>query len=245
MKPTAFATSSKCSVEVSKKFKKTPSRFQKTLPQIGSPEFLLLVRKVKDQLGSNRSFALLDLSQYITEIDGLSWHKSLVRESSSQIMNGEILSYFDGKLKIEEANSWQKSDIKYLQEWLQKLISTAIPEIKMANGFTNVRNFNNDGEGTSFDKWHLDGSGASVTLAVYGKGTEILGPMPKNMSIQKARSLNGNIWEQNCRGCDPYVVPRGVALIFFGEDGVSSGYLPVIHRTPLEISSRTLFVIRY
>ncbi len=240
----AFAANSCSEMFVSQASHQSGKIFAK-LPRESSERFREVVAAVRRQFHATNSYAIVDLRPFLSKADSIGWAYSVPPELASQIHDGRVLYEQNGKLIIKETEPGQLEGIAKLQLWFKAVIAEAAPGLGLATGFTNVRNSSVQGDGLKFSDWHLDGGRASVTLAVYGSGTEILGPAPLKMTNGEY-GMRGAAWEAYCTDCKPYVVPTGHALIFFGtESGAEASFKPTIHRTPEAQGFRTLFVIRY
>jgi hypothetical protein len=218
----------------------------RTLPKRNSMHYLELVQNLRLQLQETNSYAILDLRTYISQLTGHLWANSFPKGVGSQISQGKILYNKGEKLVEEDPQQWQVEGIENLKIWLKELIGDAIPNISLGEGSVNVRKSTEDNQGLIFDEWHVDGGGASVTLAVDGLGTEKLGGAPMGLSVRQYHELRGKDWEAQCPGCQAMTVPTGYAFVFFGSSsGSQRQFEPTIHRTRKKAGSRTLFVVRY
>lgn len=220
----------------------------KGLPSKSSKKYKQLVINTQLQLNQNKTYALIDLREFLTEVLGETWFNSLPKDISSQISNGgEILYQQNQKLVVDKPTESQIRGVENLKLWMQEFLIEVLGNQKDINsGFFNVRLARDDNNAVKFDEWHVDGGGASVTLSLYGKGTEILGPASFESQKLSYYAQRGDVWERICKGCKPTIVPAGVALVFFGnKSGVNGLWNPLVHRTPLEAGDRLLIVLRY
>lgn len=248
----------KCAMSFPKESRTLAIRDFSHLPPPGSPEFQSLAKEVRLQILTNRSFAMIDLRQWITPDLGEHWYQSMLVGDSSQLIDSSNRNnvkflyqntgpsgrneYFD-----EPARPWQTAGVANLKFWFHRLLQESLgPEFPVNEGFSNTRLLQGSESGLRFDEWHLDGTKFNVAIGFKNIGPEILGPAPKLKDPNTYASIPRETWPRHCPGCQPRSTPEGYALIFFGvQAAVDKVGYPLIHKTPSGISERLLHIIRF
>jgi hypothetical protein len=216
------------------------------LAEVSEERFQKAVEDVRAQIGENHSYAVIDLTDLITEEIGQAWYQALphaerltIREKNSR--------FHDHQFKPVEVDANQLHGYKALSKWLSRVIETAFDrQLDLRAPVSELRISTPEGDGDSMPYWHVDEGKVAVTLAILGEGTEVLGPALSMGTLQYYRQ-RGDVWNETCTGCRIIPVKRGHALIFLARDaGLKSSLQPTIHRTsPSLKGERLLFVQRY
>ncbi len=222
------------------------------LPKKGSPEFQEMTNSIRKQIQINSTFAIIDLSKWISENTGRFWYESLLKESSSQIHNNELLFRKGDISQSEPLDLVHLQGTLNLKSWFDDLIKESVEndilmrQTDSLSSFINLRVLPKEDSSCSFHEWHVDGGIAVVTMSFFGQGTEVLGPAPSLENARRYHEYRGSQWEPLCRNCTTTIVSTRHALIFFGSEASDLKIVhPLIHRTPSPALPRSLFVIRY
>lgn len=236
----------KCKRTIDKLRRTVDAEFDR-LPSKGSAAFQAVVEGVKNQLKQNGSYALIDMRALITKEMGELWFESMPHETSSQILMGALLVQGKKWNEQPQAEEWQLKARENLSNWFKQIISEVVPKgfgrrDEVLDAF---RLGTEKGNGVKFEDWHVDSQNAAVSLALEGAGTEILGPAPF-LKDTSEYILQGEFWKNKCKDCRSFIVPTGVAILFFGTDSVGRQiFKPVIHRTPHVKARRVLYIGRF
>ncbi len=226
------------------------------LPRRGSAKYKAMAQKVASDLLKTRSYATLDLTQVFTPELVRAWQLSFPTKFASQLHREAILPSVETTNPQAESRPAYEAQLvatRELQDWLRTLIQDAIvlpPKLRLHEGFAAIRNSTAQEKSLLFGEWHPDGGGVSVTLALKGAGTEVLGGVPIAYAKSGAEIHGkGDKWLSICSDCQAVSVPAGHALILLGDLSLAKGeevlFTPTIHRTPSYSGERQLFLFRY
>lgn len=222
--------------------------FAVVLPSTASFKFQRLAEETRRQIADNGGYAILDLRHIFTPAIGQHWYDLVSHENVAQIYQGFLLQMNGDTLISQPASSFHLQEIAQIRDWFRALFVAAVGnQIVLNRGFSNMRwPLGQEHKHLHFGPWHPDGGGASVTLAVNGIGSEVLGNAPLGWPRLDYHSVENAEWIKYFAGAHVRQVPQGHALLFFGSDAASNGLFPAaVHRSPPEKSKRALLVLRY
>jgi hypothetical protein len=190
-------------------------------------------------LNQTKSYAIMDVKDLI---DGQELYQSLPHDKSYHFTKGAVP---DRNSKFNQVRALKYpqalNSINLLEGRIRKFIKESfnLTDDNIGLTYSDLRLSTTDHKGFQFLDWHVDKGGFSVTVALLGPGTEIIGTpdLPVAQIVDHARSLPAD-----SKGI---IVPTGKALIFWGSNPPEGfNYKPVIHRTPQYDGPRLLFTTR-